>query len=272
MMRRAPGSTLKPALAVSVLLHLGLGALFLQRPFAPLPDASRSATAPALQVTLTTPRLRSPVAVPVPKEDPVPAGDHEAAPGSLSEPEAAVPVVVVSASSAILADERSLNGRPSNSQNAVPDAPLAPELDAVQLQASMAAFVSKRRDSLIQDWVQDCRRFRRPDDRGPPCPDEDAGDTAVNAEQRASMDALFRAQFTRESDIARLSRQLEDESQHLGTLVDDQTVLGAMARQRYAALKVEYCIYNKDKVACSGPQTMGPEGEVITLISVGSGN
>lgn len=178
----------------------------------------------------------------------------------------------VAASSTILADERSPNDRPISPHDATPEVPLAPELDAVQLQASMTTFVSKRRDSLIEDWVQDCRRFRRPDDGGQPCPDEEVGDTAVNADQRTSMDALFRAQVARESDIARLSRQLEDESRHLGTLVDDQTVLGAMARQRYAALKVEYCIYNKDKVACSGPQTMGPEGEVITLISVGSGN
>lgn len=280
-----PGSaraTLRVAIALSVLLHAVLGAVLVLHPFSITPQALPPA--PALQVTLT--RLPPPALIPpaspaseeTPLPDPAGAANVSVAPDT---DEQTVPTPEQDSRELPLQPEPTDVADSSQSDAAeltdLADAILpqqadtsAPTLDAMQLQTSLAAVVATQKDSLIQNWVRSCQRFRRPDDDAEPCPADAATNTAVNAEQAALMEALFRAEVTRDADIERLSRQLEAEAGQLAPLLDDTSVLGDIARQRHALVKATYCLHNPGTLACSGPRSVEPEGDVVTLISVGA--
>lgn len=142
--------------------------------------------------------------------------------------------------------------------------------DARQLQNAVARYMQDYRSNGVERWVDACRRLRPRAPDAPPCPDEQLTGDARRLQQQVWAAELFVTPQSRRAESERLYRQMVAESRYLETLVDDNTVLGQLARERFAALKEHYCALNEVHAACSPGGFADPLTDVITLISVGS--
>lgn len=138
-----------------------------------------------------------------------------------------------------------------------------------QLENAVAGYMQGYRSSSVERWVDACRpsRPRAPD--APPCLDEQLTGDARRLQQQAWAAELFVTPQSRRAESERLFNQMLAESRYLETLTGDNTVLGQLARERFATLKENYCALNTTHRACSG-DFADTISDVVTLISVGS--
>jgi len=160
-----------------------------------------------------------------------------------------------------LAEQRAIADEPGNVVELQPG--------TRQLENAIAGYMQGYRSSSVERWVDACRpsRPRAPD--APPCLDEQLTGDARRLQQQAWAAELFVTPQSRRAESERLFNQMVAESRYLETLTGDNTVLGQLARERFATLKENYCALNTTHRACSG-DFADTISDVVTLISVGS--
>jgi hypothetical protein len=311
-----------PALGASVLLHALVAAAFLFNFWSPVPPAQPSALPPALVVALTTSNpQRQPAPAPIPPEsllpeeesvtrqeqnavpEPLLAGEESAdlpEESIVAEPpqEAAAADAVPALTAGPGPEEVPLEaGQDAASPAVVAELPV-PEpaftsgLAPAQLETALATYMRSYRGSLTQGWVETCLKYQNRNGSSQLCPSEGEVLGAVNAKQKVFAAQLFETHVTRASDNARYSRRLDAESKYLETLLDEDSVLGAVAQQRYLMVRDYYCLLNGGEAGCKMTQSptvmdnkcqmnggnagcasdfSAPTSETVALVSFGGG-
>ncbi len=105
-----------------------------------------------------------------------------------------------------------------------PEEPALPEevqesgVDDFSLGEALANYLLAMRDDLNRDYVENCIQHRSRNGLGAACPENPAFTAGTNQEEKALVDELF-AIITRQSDYARISRQLERENEALAAIL-----------------------------------------------------
>ena len=263
-------------MAASLLLHVGIGLVFALKPFIVAPEQPLATEPAVLRVSLATRNPQREVSAPrVQQESTVSSAQTAGLPQEESGPTPAEPTADP-ALIPVIADEpdavgrvppsMQLSGNPAPvSGEAVADEAPTPVLDAAQVQASMAAYMSSYRGGLVQGWMEACRQPPVYKNGEQVCPDEGVVATTANAERTALLEPLFVNHATQRASNERHRRQLVEESRYLEALVGDDTVLGEIARERYAVVRSDYC-----QVAACGPAGFSvPTAGVVELVGFG---
>lgn len=285
--RTAPG--FGRAVGASVLFHAGMVGLAawmgLQPPGAPaLPE-------PAIQTTIrliaaNPERAPLPVELPPPVETPATELEvlPEESPEKLSEempeeelPEEELPDDAVAIAEAVPqqlpaetipepAAELDADDAPQSASSDEPaSGGVPPGITRETLSNSVASFLASTRTGLVRDWLEECEKFKKRHGVSD-CREGTNKRSASMTAQQAGIAALFQASVEVPSDAE--DKRIVAETNYLRTLMDENPVVGDLARQRYALLRDTYCMSNGDQQGCTGSSFRSPAGDVITLVTV----
>lgn len=114
--------------------------------------------------------------------------------------------------------------------------------DDFSLGEALARYLLAMRDELNREYVENCIQFRSRNGLGAACPGNPAIAAGTNQEEKALVDELFSI-LTRESEITRISRQLERENATLGSILADPANPAALQASTKLALNNSYLEY-----------------------------
>jgi len=115
-------------------------------------------------------------------------------------------------------------------------------VDDFSLGEALANYLIAMRDDLNREYVENCIQHRSRNGLGAECPDNPAFTASTNQKEKALVDELF-AIITRQSDYARISRQLERENEALAAILADPTNPAASQASTRLALNNSYLDY-----------------------------
>jgi hypothetical protein len=132
-----------------------------------------------------------------------------------------------------------------------------PYLDPGQINATVSSFVSGYRQGLTGDWLADCVRYEI--EHGvQDCPQGQVQRTV----QQQQIDRIFRTANGAFLN-AMNTRKLQEDMDSMRPFLDEDSLVGELARQRYSYDRVAYEVLNGEAgVPGSGPQS----GPVLTPI------
>lgn len=116
------------------------------------------------------------------------------------------------------------------------------EGDAFSLGEALARYLLTMQDNLNREYVENCIQFRSRNGQGMGCPENQAFAAGTYQEETALVDELF-AIITRQSDYARISRQLERENETLAAILDDPANPAVTQASYKLALNNDYIDY-----------------------------
>jgi hypothetical protein len=141
------------------------------------------------------------------------------------------------------------------SEAVAPSEPDTPAVDIARLRSSIDNYVTSYRRDGLEQYVLDCKHYRERH-AGWDCPEGEELKTATQARIDAGMEETFRAWvYGRDLNIAR-SEKLMTEMLTLRPLMDQDGVLGEVARDAHFARVVEY-------------ERLNPGGGSFELLSIG---
>jgi hypothetical protein len=227
-----------PAITTSVLLHAALVfALVRVAPTVP-PPANDASAKPAVVVSIATrsPQRRSAPPAPVAIVEPEAAtADAPALSEPVDDPADSAPPENPVAPTTVT-DTEAAEETTSGAQPAI-------VLDRTRLQNSISGHVANYKQDLLDQTSQECQQYRDRYARWD-CPQEDEVKTATQARIDENLDLTFRDWVYGYDANARISRELVAEQSRLQPLMEDQGVLGALARERHALIREQYIFLN----------------------------
>jgi hypothetical protein len=220
-----------PAVTVSALLHLAVGiALVRLEPESSQPaDAVGDTPSVVIRIAPSSPQRRA--------ETPA-AAANAAQEAEIAElPDLAPPVnatVVVTVPAGTT---------PTVATDETPTQDPGIALDIATLQNSISSHMQVyRRDVLNQD-LQECQQYRERYERWD-CPQEEELKSAARERIDENFDTTFRAYTYGHDANARISRELLADMDAMRPLMEDEGVLGTLARERYYLKELEYKYLN----------------------------
>lgn len=239
-MRESPKQThLGPALTVSVIVHAGLLATLISSQVARKETANHD-SAPPLVVSIanTNPQRATRKSVATVSGE----GDT----GTPTQQQLAPSPSLVSATPPSVAPATADSGV-TPATDAVPFRS-GENFDAVALQQSIVDYGSSVKSDRLQQWLQECQRYRNRYEQSN-CP---LGEEAKTAKQEAidkSLDETFIAWVNGYDRNRRLSADLVKQGERLHAMAAQGGVLGELARERYSSQKSLFSRLSPDSEA-----------------------
>ncbi len=260
------GSALRIALAASLVVHLSLVALIVARQAdRTLPTISPPKQEMVVSISNSNPQRKQQPAAEAPQIapveiDPVLAEDEPVESASPADPTAA---------------EQGSQAEPPLTAQDIPetafDVPLsiglpenagAPELNTESVKNSVATYVATYKSTLTSDWLAECLRYQN--EHGvKSCPPGAAGASEDTTTVAAATRQMFSTYVSGAASNARLSKQLISEMDTMRPYLDDDSVMGELARQRYELAQGSYCAMNG---GCRGA-SLTTSGSFATAVS-----
>lgn len=169
------------------------------------------------------------------------------------------------------------DGVPSELPNAEENEDSAnPGIDAAMVGDFVNTYITNYKGSLTTDWLTACMKYQK--EHGVDfCPPADDGKSATTRSVTAATVQMFGTYVTNAAANARASRQLLDEMAAAARLyMDENSIMGELARQRYQLAQANYCRLNPCRGISLGASTVfatpvSNEGG-ITILTFGLGN
>ena len=263
------------ALGLSLLLHAGVAWLVLYLAFTPsVPPPPVSPAVLQVSVTTSNPQRQVRPSEPSVQESAVaPADATNAEPAVTAVPE---PPAVASDPgeepgedvAEAVAEQIPDAAEPGTGDEAPP-----PGISAAALQTSVSGYLSSYRSELTLGWLEECQKYRNRYGTHD-CPRGAEENYQTNPAEQVGVAELFETWVSGASNHASYSAKLVAETDYLATLMDEDSVVGELVRQRYYQLRAYYCQMNQDNARCTTAATTGsfpsPVDDVITIFSIGN--
>ncbi len=236
---------LRPAVAVSVLMHLALVvALARVAPTLPSPaDPDKRSIVVGIAITSPQRRIVPPAPVTPANTPALPDPVDAASPDNVSLASTTTPAPINDATPPLetgAGDEDEI------------------VLDMAALRNSINSHMTNYRRNLLGEEMEECHQYRDRYERWD-CPEEGEVKSATQALIDEDMDDLFTDYVSGYARNARISTELLADMETLRPLMEDEGVLGTLARERYYLKHEQYVYLNPDEGK--------GEADVVTLVT-----
>jgi hypothetical protein len=234
------------ALGGSLLLHLGIiGLIILKQPDAKLPASPLPEVSMTVSITSFNPQRKQPSP---PATTDIDVDDPVAEVSPRQQVEETEPVTEATA----VEQTAGIDQSPATS-TAVPTAELpdnpsvenpgTPGIGAAEVNNSVTAYIATYKGSLTSDWLSACLQYQNEHGVKTCLPGED-GKSATTQTVKEATSQLFSSYVSGAAANARASKKLLGEMDAMRDLMNESSVMGELARQRYQLAEANYCRLN----------------------------
>lgn len=272
----ARGAASGIALGGSLLLHLGIVSfIFFKQPDAKFPEIPLPKVSMVVSIASSNPQHKQPslpasidIAVDNPIEEAPPEQQVEA-----TEPAEEANAAAQSAgfdqtsTSSVVAPASEL---PGNQSVGITE---TPGISTAEVNNSVTAYVANYKRSLTSDWLSACLQYQN--EHGvKTCPPGEDGKSETTKTVNAATSQLFSTYVSGTAANIRASKKLLAEMDAMRLFMNESSVMGELARQRYQLAEANYCRLNSCRsfaLSTSGSFATPVSNEVrISILGFGS--